>query len=177
MESSEIQQQQSSIDLQQLRSLIQAELRTLKENQTAIDESIQQQPSTPPESTVTPVYYNPGMTVKYVNGNPVIFTSGRNGDDFGIHRMPSAMNTGSKLHQTIGDDPVAVIGLGIAVLLGVGVFTWIVISAFGSNRGNDYVQQRPYQPQPYSITTKECKPSGFLWLGETCNTTTERGVK
>lgn len=155
-----------------IREIIRSEITNVLGNVPVqqLQQQPQQQPN--PESEKTRSVGSP-ISLKRVNGNTVIFTKGHDGDDFSIHKMPPVLNTGD-----FWSDPKSVILLGIGIVIFAGVTTWLIMLSIvsGNNKGT-VAQPQQYQPMPYSVTNEKCKPSGFLWLGETCNTTKETGYR
>lgn len=167
----------------QLKQEIEQELERLKTHYASLKELEKTQPITniePPKPQV-----KSHLTTAKINGNTVIVTTGINDDDFTIFPIANPVNTSGRIenketlqqydHQpgqtsTMFSDKLSTGLIGGCVLILSMILTAVIV---GGNKQNQPV----YQPTPYTIETEDCEPSGFLWMGKTCKTRIERGIR
>lgn len=146
-----------------------------------------------PVAVPTVNFQRRSLSTAKINGNIVIVTQGINDDDFTLFPIGNPINTsGRDSKETLqpidhsrydpyngqtstmfGDKLSTYLLGGCAGILAL-IFT-VMLTSSGKSPAQQAVA--PYQPTPYTIETEKCKPGGFLWTGEECNRTTERGIR
>lgn len=87
-----------------------------------------------------------------------------------------------KTRSTALDDPVTVIAIGLGCVFLGGAIAWLVVKAFAPaplpvtpTAQPQTVIIQPPQPEKRPYTRRDCRPDGFMGLGQSC--TEERGYQ